>query len=95
MNLRIGRIGQLFAPGYGWCFRCKTPWLFVRWHDTQYGSHGCGCLPLCEKCWVELTPTQRMPFYRALIESWHERPGRTLALDAEWLLVEAAVLSGC
>lgn len=93
MNLRVGRIGQLFAPGYGWCLRCKTPWLFVRWHDTPFGSDGHGCLPLCEKCWAALTPAQRMPYYRELIESWHERHDRGLMLDEEWALVEAAVLS--
>jgi hypothetical protein len=93
INLRIGRIGQVFAPGYGWCLRCKTPWLFVSWHDTQYGADGNGCLPLCEKCWGELTPAQRLPFYRQLIESWHERPGRGLTLDEEWPLVESAVMS--
>lgn len=92
MNLRIGRTGQLFAPGYGWCLRCETPWLFVHYHLTPYGSHGRGCLPLCEKCWTELTPAQRVPFYRDLIMSW--RPGRALARDEEWALVKTAVLSG-
>ena len=94
LNLRIGRVGQLLAPGWGYCLRCKTPWRFVRWHDTQYGTQGHGCLPLCEKCWAELTPTQRVPFYRELIESWHEAPGRESAFDEEWAEVEAAVLSG-
>lgn len=90
MNLRVGRICQLFAPSYGWCLRCKTPWPFVRCHDTRYGADGRGCLPLCEKCWAALTPAQRLPFYRELIESWHA--GSEL-FDEEWTLVEAAVLS--
>jgi hypothetical protein len=94
MNLRIGRIGQLFAPGYGWCLRCETPWVFVHWHTTEYGSHGRGCLPLCEKCWTELTPEKRLPFYRELIELWHDEPGRELLFGEEWPLVEIAVLSG-
>lgn len=93
MNLRIGRIGQLFAPSYGWCLRCKTPWVFARWHDTTYGSEGNGCIPLCEKCWAHLTPAQRLPFYRQLIGSWHEHPHRGLAFGEEWPLVAAAVLS--
>ena len=94
MNLRIGRIGRLLAPGYGWCLRCRTPWLFVRWHHTFFGSRCHGCLPLCETCWAELTPAQRLPFYRELIQSWHEEPGRGLAFDEEWSLVETAVLGG-
>lgn len=94
MNLRIGRIGRLFAPSYGQCLRCKTPWRFVRYHVTDYHPNH-GCLPLCEKCWAELTPAQRLPFYQELIESWHERfDHNELTFREEWALVETAVLSG-
>jgi hypothetical protein len=93
MNLRIGRLGQLLAPGYGWCLRCLTPWVFVSYHATDFGHQGKGCLPLCQKCWDELTPEQRLPFYQELIELWHQAPC-DLSFDDEWAQVKDAVLKG-
>lgn len=69
MNLRVGPIGRLFAPGYSSCLRCKTPWRFVREHITQY-TPSSGCFPLCEKCWAEMTPEQRRTYYVELIAMW-------------------------
>lgn len=93
MNWRIGRVGKLFAPSYGWCLRCQTPWAFVPYHSTDWGSKG--CIALCEKCWHELSLHQRLPYYRQLVEQWHERPDlRELSFEAEWQLVERAVLDG-
>lgn len=96
MNLRIGRVSptlaSLLGPGYSRCRRCKTPWNWVHYHVTDY-SPGHGCLPLCEKCWIELTPEQRLPFYRNLIESWRFDDDE-LTLDETWNSVKAAVLSG-
>ena len=97
MNLRVGRIGKLLAPGWGWCLRCETPWRFVRYHVTDYGDRGHGCLPLCEKCWAEMTPQRRIPFYHCLIWDWHEKypdMSRGLSFDEEWAQVETAVLNG-
>lgn len=94
MNLRIGKISNLLAPGYSHCRRCQTNWRFVTPHDTDWGWKG--CIALCEKCWRELTPEQRLPYYRSLIEWWHERwPDlRELSFNEEWALVEEAVLNG-
>lgn len=96
MNPRIGRVSQLLTPSYSWCLRCETTWAFVKWHDTMYGNGGHGCIPLCQKCWAELTPLERLPFYRQLIESWHEKwpQFRDMTFDQEWALVEKAVLGG-
>jgi hypothetical protein len=102
MNLRIGRIGKLFAPGYSWCQRCDTPWRFVHYHVTSY-TDSSGCLPLCEKCWHDLTPEQRLPYYRQLIERWHHpthtaRSGAAQSEDATfadtWDKVATAVRAG-
>lgn len=77
----------------GWCRRCKTPWVFVQFHNTSW--HQRGGIALCEQCWAELTPRERLPFYRELVESWHKRPDLCeLGFDEEWAQVEAAVLSG-
>jgi hypothetical protein len=88
LNIRVGIIGKLVAPGYGDCGRCRTPWLFVRYHVTKY-SNGSGCFPLCQKCWRELgTPEARLPYYRDLLARWHDPDG------AKWCAVEAAVRAG-
>lgn len=42
----------------------------VQEHMTDYGEEGSGCFPLCEGCWSILTPSQRWPYYEALIERW-------------------------
>lgn len=90
-DLRIGLLSRwlacLLSFGYGSCFRCHTPWNWVKYHVTDYTPHR-GCLPLCEKCWAELTPEGRLPFYRALIEQWDGEDSET------WSAVEAAVLAG-
>lgn len=87
-NLRIGAVSQLLTPGYSYCHKCKTTWVFVRGHSTKYSSSG-GCFPLCELCWVELeTPERRLPYYRQLWEEW--RAGGDT--EHEWDDIEAAVL---
>jgi hypothetical protein len=70
VNLRLGRWSRLLAPGYGSCFRCKTPWRFIHVHLTPYAvvmldeavpvplgrlvGSAPACFPLCEKCWEDL-----------------------------------------
>lgn len=44
-------------------------------HSTPYGPHTrygqmSGCFPLCERCWSNLTPETRLPYYEALIDKW-------------------------
>jgi hypothetical protein len=90
LNIRVGRIGQILSTGWGCCYRCDTPWRFVRYHVTNYGS-GRGCFPLCEKCWTDLgSPYFRLPYYRLMFEDW-ARNGRP---EVEWLEIQAAVLRG-
>ncbi len=90
-NLRIGAISQLLTPGYGSCLKCKTTWVFVSGHSTQY-SRAFGCFPLCEPCWVELeTPERRLPYYRQHWELWQESDSKS---KAEWEQIEAAVQQG-
>ncbi len=90
LNVRLGTWSQRLAPGYSWCFRCETPWLFVKGHDTKY-SPDRACFPLCEKCWGELTPDERLPYYRQLWEHWKD----VSSVDGkEWPAIEAAVLAG-
>lgn len=87
MNLRIGPVGKVLAPGYSWCHRCRTPWKFVEAHVTDY-LKGRGCFPLCEKCWAELeTPDARLPYYRELWMEWEFRGGL-------WDNIEKAVREG-
>jgi hypothetical protein len=90
LNIRLGTWSQRLAPGYSWCFRCETPWLFVPNHTTDYRPDK-GCFALCEKCWQELTPQQRLPYYRQLWEHWNQSG---LSEAEEWQEIEMAVLEG-
>lgn len=87
MNLRLGRLGQLIAPSYGYCLRCKTPWRFVDHHTTWYAPSS-GCFPLCEKCWAKLQrPERRLAFYAQMVFGHWNKPSL-------WPDVRDAVLEG-
>lgn len=92
MNIRLGRLSRFISsPNFGWCYRCRTTWLYVNEHATSYGDGSSACFPLCEKCWKELTPETRIPCYEQLFRDWEcsqpMEPGRT---DQ----IRAAVLAG-
>ena len=97
MNLRLGAWSRRFAPGFSWCYRCKTPWRFVTPHSTEYivatmEHAGHGCFPLCEKCWAALVPAERLPYYRLLVREWTMQGSH---VDADkWAAIKAAVLEG-
>jgi len=59
------------SPGYSTCGRCGTPWNHTQRHSTEY-SETEGCFPLCEACWSELTPEQRLPYYVKMIFGWEQ-----------------------
>jgi hypothetical protein len=52
------------STGYGDCSRCLLTWDVVDGHTIAYAT-GCGCFPICNECWDELTPVERVPFYLA------------------------------
>jgi hypothetical protein len=100
MNLRIGRafpkLAHLLGFGYRHCLRCETPWCLSQLHSTHYTDLE-GCHPLCQKCWSELTPQQRLPFYREQVDTWysHYPPlNNQPAFIDVWRDVKTAVLSG-
>lgn len=86
INRRLGGLAKIFAPGYGCCLKCLTPWRFVNAHMTRVTALS-GCFPLCEKCWSEMTPEERLPYYRDLFSAW-DNP------DPDWHAIEAVVRAG-
>lgn len=84
-----GVVSQLLHPSYSTCLRCGMSWAIVHGHTT-YCTVGGGCFPLCEDCWSELTPEDRLSFYRKLWDSWWQwgKP------DMEWDIIKEAVLAG-
>lgn len=88
LRWRIGRLSHFLAPGYGHCGRCKTNWHYCHGHSTEVADTGSGMFPLCELCWKELSPEERLPYYKAVFESWEveHRP-------YQWEQLEKAVLA--
>lgn len=84
----LGHQERSSDPDWGSCFRCGRPWKNIHGHNTAYGSKGFGCFPLCEDCWSELTPEERLPYYRALYDSW------TPDCQDDWNEIEQAVMAG-
>ena len=81
---RLGPESHQHTPGYSSCGRCLTSWPFVPAHTTMFGTHS-GIFALCEMCWRELTPRQRLPYYRQLFATWKEA-------ESVWERIELAVL---
>lgn len=85
--MRIGRISKWLTPEYGACGACHTTWVFSVLHETMFTPcHG--CFVLCEKCFDELTPTARLPYYRRLWEQWENTS------EHDWTRISNAVLAG-
>lgn len=81
-------------PSYGNCYRCQLTWATVKGHMTQFVGDeltgGTSLFPLCEDCWQELTPQERLPFYRQLWLSWHQWG----PVSHSWEAIEKAVMGG-
>lgn len=60
-------------------------------HSTPYNVAS-GCFPLCEACWSELSPDERLPYYRQLWQRWL-RDGVDKGVE-EWRNIEASVMAG-
>lgn len=78
------------SDGYSACQACGTSWDQVAWHNTQYSVHA-GCFPLCEECWAERTPRERLPFYAQLLNLWRSTHPLEPGLEEQ---VGAAVMQG-
>lgn len=68
--------------------------------DSSPGEHG--ILPLCEACWRELSPEERLPWYRQLWDIWntggfwiqyHDGTWHEWPRCVSWPVIEEAVLS--
>ena len=96
MKLRIrkliGDFTQLFNIHYSACGRCNRHWGICKRHSTDVVRGVWGCFPLCEDCWQELTPEERLPYYRAHYERGME--GSDPYEDGTWEDMKKAVLEG-
>ena len=94
-----GFFAWLVSPMYSWCGRCGMPWSVTKHHETRV-TEVSGIFPLCEICWKDLTPQDRLPYYRNLYESWRKTMPETLPdgspakLNLTLEEIEAAVLAG-
>ena len=87
-----GKAARPLFPGFGTCYRCERPWPICKHHDTQY-TEGSGCFPLCEDCWSELTPQERLPYYYQLWRSWVSLSDKKEDI-VDWQLIKTAILAG-
>lgn len=70
--------------GYGGCGSCQLPWWAVEGHSVQYQEDR-AMFALCEKCWKQLGPNERLKHYRQLWDSWPQP-------KCDWNVVEDAIL---
>ncbi len=91
-----GAIESFFNPTYSRCYRCGRPWGTAMHHTTNY-TEGLGCFPLCQKCWGELSPKERLPFYKKLLLKWQKgepKDHNGISWQQTWKEIEKAVLNG-
>jgi len=95
-----GFFARLIFPTYSACGRCGMPWRVTKHHSTNV-TGGSGLFLLCESCWKDMTPQDRLPHYRKLYESWLKNMPETLpdgtaykGLNMTWEEIETAVLAG-
>lgn len=95
-----GFFARLVSPMYGACGRCGMPWNMTKNHVTSV-TEICGIFPLCESCWKDMTPQDRLPYYKKLYESWLKTAPKTLPdgtpykeTNVTWEEIETAVLAG-
>lgn len=93
-NLRLRKIigdgARPLYPGYSWCFRCGRPWPICKHHATRWSKRH-ACFPLCEDCWSELTPEERVPYYLKLIDEW-ETQGAKRDVELPWFLMKRQII---
>jgi hypothetical protein len=96
---RVGRWGRMLPlpKKGGACLRCSTDFAFVRPHDTPYHYDGRCCFPLCEPCWKETTPDERIVFYARMLLDWRaagKYDGDEAGWDEDREAIFAAVKAG-
>jgi hypothetical protein len=78
------------------CGRCGMPWCQVKAGPTIWYKPGTGVSPLCEFCYGELTPAERVPFFDELVNWWltlSMTPRELAEHEAARPLIKAAVLA--
>ncbi len=67
--LRRRRLAAALLPhlGYTRCLRCGLPWWRAQRH-TVWHAQGRGIFALCERCWLETTPAERVAAVRELVD---------------------------
>ncbi len=91
----IGNLLSSANPGYGYCRRCHIIWSSAKSHITNIeGGDGCFCL--CEWCWGQLTPEQRLPYYEVIILNWESMTYKPINAEEKkrYAAIRTAVLAG-
>ena len=88
----FGLITQILWPSYGWCLRCGVSWKLGTYHITHHSSRR-GCFPLCKRCWRQLSPEERLPFYADMVWEWLPDLERDELVDL-WESIKSAVMKG-
>jgi hypothetical protein len=76
-----------FYRFYGRCARCNRNWRICEGHSTNWNKTD-GMFPLCEDCWKDLKPEDRLPYYRSLWERWRDSKDMKIALKNKVITVK-------
>jgi len=92
----LGKVSEIMFPDFASCKRCHISIAVQDFHSTPY-SKGSGCFPLCEYCWNDMKPEERLPYYMGLVDSWVLHGGgdyNGVSWEDVRSMISNAVLSG-
>lgn len=91
----IGNYLSWANPNYSYCRRCHVIWSSAKPHATNFRRGG-GCFSLCEWCWEQLTPEQRLPYYEIIILNWESMAYKPISEEEkeDYTAIRKAVLAG-
>lgn len=68
-RLAWGTVQRRNHPGQSTCMRCQLPWALCDSHSVKMSERK-SCFAICEDCWQELAPEERLIYYEALFHEW-------------------------
>ncbi len=96
VGARMTNVGHPFNAVGSKCGGCGCRFFIAKAHFTPYGDGGGASYALCEACWQNLIPEERLPHYRDIYGWWitHVDNSGFTSWKQAWQEMEIAVLAG-
>lgn len=92
----VANVGHPLNASESNCGCCGCNFFIAKAHITPYGDDGGAGYALCEACWKDLVPEERLPYYCETYEWWATRvdTDNGISWGQAWQNMKTAVLAG-